>query len=70
MKILMNNLNDIIPDVLTLVDPRLIVVMDAAAAVVFSEESARCRMLHSKVTEDMIICKIERIPLRASTKCF
>lgn len=67
----MNNLNYIIPDVLTLVDPRLIVVMDAAAAaVVFSEESARCRMLHSKVTEDMIICKIERIPLRASTKCF
>lgn len=38
----MNNLNNIIPDILTFVDPRLIVVMDAAAAaVVFSEESAR-----------------------------
>lgn len=37
----MNNLNDIIPDILTFVDPRLIVVTDAAAAAVFSEESAR-----------------------------
>lgn len=36
----MHNLNDNISDILTFVDPRLIVVMDAAAAV-FSEESAR-----------------------------
>lgn len=42
MKVFMYYVNNIIPDILTFVDPRLIVVMDAAAAaVVFSEESAR-----------------------------
>lgn len=56
---------------LTFVAPRLIVVTDAeAATVIFSEESAWCRMLQSNVTEDMIIWRIERIPLRASNKCF
>lgn len=70
-KVFRNNLNDVIPDILTFVDPRLIVVTEAAAAAaVFSEESARWRMFHSNVTEDMIICRIDRIPLRASIKCF
>jgi len=42
MKVFMYDVNNIIPDILTFVDPRLIVVMDAAAAAaVFSEESAR-----------------------------
>lgn len=55
---------------LTFVAPRLIVVTEAdAATVIFSEESAWCSMLQSNVTEDMIIWRIERIPLRASYKC-
>lgn len=56
---------------LTFVAPRLIVVTEAeAATVIFSEESAWWRTLQSNVTEDMIIWRIERIPLRASNKCF
>ena len=52
------------------VDPKLIVVMNAAPAVVFSNESARRSTLHSNVTEDVIMCKTYRIPLHASIKFF
>lgn len=40
----------------TFVAPRLIVVTDAdAATAIFSEASAWCSMLQSRVTEDMIM---------------
>lgn len=45
--------------------------VDAAeAAAGRSELSAWYRTLHSRVTEDMMVWRMDRIPERASARCF
>lgn len=59
------------PDGGTLVEPRLMLEVEAAeAAAGRSELSARYRTLHNSVTEDMMVCRMDRIPARASDSCF
>ena len=55
----------------TLVEPRLMLDVEAAeAAAGLSELSAWWRTLHSRVTEDMMVWRMERMPERASARCF
>lgn len=42
----------------------------AQAAAGLSELSAWWRMLHSRVTEDMMVWRMDRMPERASARCF
>lgn len=42
----------------------------AEAAAGLSELSAWCRTLHSRVTEDMMVWRMDRMPERASARCF
>lgn len=55
----------------TLVEPRLMLEVEAAeAAAGLSELSAWWRTLHSRVTEDMMVWRMDRMPERASARCF
>lgn len=45
-------------------------VEQAEAAAGLSELSVRQRRPHRRVTEDMMVCKMERMPARASPRCF
>lgn len=55
----------------TLVEPKLMLeVVEAEAAAGLSELSAWWRTLHSRVTEDMMVWRIDRMPERASARCF
>lgn len=55
----------------TFVEPRLMLDMEAAeAAAGLSELSAWWRMLHRWVTEVMMVWRMDRMPERASVRCF
>lgn len=55
----------------TLVEPRLMLDVEAAeAAAGLSELSAWWRTLQRRVTEDMMVWRMDRMPDRASARCF